>query len=135
VTVWIGDEFSVQGTVGADGTITLSAPIPESLKAGLHTLRIDATEADGSAATFLVGIEIVDADEVLDVEAAAAGKKKSKSGVSALAPLGSKSQSASGAAATGIDMSGSLLLVLLLEILGILGLAVVRLRRNGSPLR
>jgi hypothetical protein len=135
VTVWIGDEFSVQGTVGADGTITLSAPIPASLKAGLHTLRIDATEADGSAATFLVGIEIVDADEVLDVEAAAAGKKKSKSAVSALAPLGSKGQSGAVSAATGVDMSGSLLLVLLLEILGILGLAVVRLRRGTSILR
>jgi flagellar biogenesis protein FliO len=31
-------------------------------------------------------------------------------------------------------MSGSLLLVLLLEIIGILGLAVVRMRRNESPL-
>jgi hypothetical protein len=135
VTVWIGDEFSVQGTVGADGTITLSAPIPESLKAGLHTLRIDATEADGSAATFLLGIEIVDADDVLDVEATAAGKKKSKSGVSALAPLGSKAQSGAASAATGVDMSGTLLLVLLLEILGILGLAVTRLRRGTSILR
>jgi hypothetical protein len=136
VTVWIGDEFSVQGTVGADGTITLSAPIPASLKAGLHTLRIDATEADGSAATFLLGIEIVDADDVLDIEATESGDREStsKSGVRALSPLGSKSQSASGSAATGIDMSGSLLLVLLLEIIGILGLAVVRMRRNESPL-
>jgi hypothetical protein len=137
VTVWIGDEFSVQGTVGADGKIELSAAIPSSLKPGLHALRIDSTEADGSAATMLLGIEIMAANDVLDVEATESGDKesKSKSGVRALSPLGSKAQAGSTSAATGIDISGTLLVVLLLEIVGIFGLAVARLRKSTSRLR
>jgi hypothetical protein len=135
--VWIGDEFSVQGTVGADGKIELSAAIPSSLKPGLHALRIDSTEADGSAATMLLGIEIMAANDVLDVEATESGDKesKSKSGVRALSPLGSKAQAGSTSAATGIDISGTLLVVLLLEIVGIFGLAVARLRKSTSRLR
>jgi hypothetical protein len=114
VTVWISDEFSAQATVGADGTINFLAPIPASLKAGLHTVRIDAIEANGSPVTFLLGIEI-------DASADSVSLRKSSEG--ALSPLG-------GTAATGLDMSGSLALVLLLEVVGILGLAVVRLRRR-----
>jgi hypothetical protein len=114
VTVWISDEFSAQATVGADGTINFLAPIPASLKVGLHTMRIDATEANGSPVSFLLGIEI-------DASADSASLRKSSEG--ALSPLG-------GTAATGLDMSGSLALVLLLEVVGILGLAVVRLRRR-----
>ena len=67
VTVWIGGLFSVQGTVGADGTITLAASVPASLASGLHDVRIDATEADGTARSFVFGIELVASNSTLPI--------------------------------------------------------------------
>jgi len=67
VTVWIGGLFAVQGTVGADGTITLAASVPASLASGLHDVRIDATEADGTARSFVFGIELVASNSRLPI--------------------------------------------------------------------
>ncbi|NDA79001.1 MAG: hypothetical protein EBY07_14760 [Actinobacteria bacterium] len=67
VTVWIGGLFSVQGTVGADGTITLAASVPALLASGLHDVRIDATEADGTARSFVFGIELVASNSRLPI--------------------------------------------------------------------
>jgi len=59
VTVWISDTFAVTGSVGADGTISLDAALPEGLQAGRHTVRVDAVAADGTEMALLFGIEVV----------------------------------------------------------------------------
>ncbi|MGA1389746.1 MAG: hypothetical protein ACO321_06545, partial [Ilumatobacteraceae bacterium] len=57
VTVWLADQFSVSGTVMPDGTISLSAEIPDGLPAGNYTGRVDFTDPSGQQQSILFGFD------------------------------------------------------------------------------
>ncbi len=57
VTVWLADNLSITGVVRPDGTVSLSAPLPPGLAAGIYTGRVDMTDANGVARSLLFGFE------------------------------------------------------------------------------
>ena len=67
VTVWLADNLSVTGVVGPDGTVVLSAPIPDGLDVGTYTGRVDMIDADGVARSLLFGFEWMGTRKTLPV--------------------------------------------------------------------
>ncbi|MFZ9731278.1 MAG: hypothetical protein ACO3CX_06565, partial [Ilumatobacteraceae bacterium] len=57
VTIWLADQFSVSATVMPDGSVVLSAPIPDDLASGTYAGRVDFTDAAGNPQTILFGFE------------------------------------------------------------------------------
>ena len=57
VTVWLADNLSITGVVGPDGTVSLSAPLPNGLAPGIYTGRVDMVDAGGVRRSLLFGFE------------------------------------------------------------------------------
>jgi hypothetical protein len=57
VTVWLADQLSVSGVVGPDGTISMTATVPDGLPSGTYTGRVDMVDPSGQAQSILFGFE------------------------------------------------------------------------------